>query len=48
MRVHEASLWSNRDRRASLDKMISLLGIVALEVPFYFVADAYYAACKIV
>ena len=28
--------------------MISLLGIVSVEEPFYFVADAYYAARKIV
>ena len=30
------------------DKMLALLGIAAVEQPFYFVADAYYAAHKIV
>ena len=37
-----------RDRRTLLDKMLALLGIAAVEQPFYFVADAYYAAHKIV
>ena len=41
-------MWSNRDRRTLLDKMLSLIGIVAITEPCYFVADAYYAAHKIV
>jgi len=48
VRIHEGLVWSNRDRRTLLDKMISLLGIVSVKEPFYFVADAYYAARKIV
>jgi DDE superfamily endonuclease len=48
VRIHEGLVWSNRDRRTLLDKMISLLGIVAVKAPLYFVADAYYAARKIV
>src|SRR5277367_1815646 len=48
MRIHEGLVWSNRDRRTLLDKMLALLGIVAIPEPFYFVADAYYAARKIV
>ena len=47
MRIHEGLVWSNRDRRTLLDKMLALLGIVAIAEPFYFVADAYYAARKI-
>ena len=31
-------MWSNRDRRTLLDKMLALLGIAAVEQPFYFVA----------
>jgi hypothetical protein len=46
-RIHEGLVWSNRDRRTLLDKMLTLLGIAAVEQPFYFVA-AYYAARKIV
>lgn len=48
MRIHEGLVWSNRDRRTLLDKMLALLAIVAIEDPFYFVADAYYAARKII
>ena len=47
-RIHEGLVWSNRDRRTLLDKMIALLAIVAIQDPFYFVADAYYAARKII
>src|ERR1700747_1503478 len=47
-RIHEGLIWSNRDQRTLLDKMLALLGILAIEEPFYFVADAYYAAHKMV
>src|SRR5487761_2297089 len=47
-RIHEGLVWSNRDTRTLLDKMLNLLDIIALEAPFYFVGDAYYAAGKIV
>jgi hypothetical protein len=47
-RIHEGLVWSNRERRTLLDKMLILLGIVSIGQPFYFVADAYYAAGKIV
>jgi len=48
VRIHEGLVWSNRNRRTLLDKMIALLAIVAIKDPFYFVADAYYAARKII
>src|SRR6202142_659885 len=48
VRIHEGLVWSNRDRRTLLDKMLALLGIVAITEPCYFVADAYYAPHKIV
>jgi hypothetical protein len=44
MRIHEGLVWSNRDRRTLLDKMLSLINILAVSEPFYFVSDAYYAA----
>ena len=47
-RIHEGVVWSNRDRRTLLDKMLALLSIAAIAEPCYFVADAYYAAGKIV
>jgi hypothetical protein len=48
VRIHEGLVWSNRDRRTLLDKMLALLGIAAIAQPCYFVADAYYATRKIV
>jgi hypothetical protein len=48
MRIHEGLVWSNRDKRTLLDKMLLLLGALAIGSPYYFVADAYYAAGKIV
>jgi hypothetical protein len=46
VRIHEGLVWSNRDRRTLLDKMLGLLDILAIKAPFYFVVDAYYAAGK--
>jgi hypothetical protein len=46
-RIHEGVVFSNRDQRTLLDKMVHLLGALALDDPFYFVADAYYASRKI-
>jgi hypothetical protein len=47
-RIHEGTVFSNRDQRTLLDKMILLLDSLALKQPFYFVADAYYASGKVV
>jgi hypothetical protein len=47
-RIHEGLVWSNRDRRTLLDKMLALIGLLDIASPFYFVADAYYAAGKVV
>ena len=46
-RIHEGVVFSNRDHRTLLGKMIALLASLGLEAPYYFVADAYYASCKI-
>lgn len=46
-RIHEGLVFSNRDQRTLLDKMILLLKALAIERPYYFVADAYYASRKI-
>ena len=48
MRIHEGLVWSNRDRRTLLNKMLTLLGIVDIGQAFYFVGDAYYASGKII
>jgi len=47
-RIHEGLVFSNRDRRTLLDKMILLVDSLGVEEPFIFVADAYYATGKIV
>ncbi len=47
VRIHEGLVWSNRDRRTLLDKLLALLDIFAIKEPFYLVVDAYYAAGKV-
>jgi len=47
-RIHEGVVFSNRDKRTLLDKMILLVDSLGIVEPFYFVADAYYASGKIV
>src|SRR5436190_8796833 len=47
-RIHEGTVFSNRDHRTLLDKMILLLDSLDIKEPCYFVADAYYASGKIV
>ncbi|RPJ34395.1 MAG: IS4 family transposase [Planctomycetaceae bacterium] len=47
-RIHEGTVFSNRDHRTLLDKMILLIDSLGIQEPFYFVADAYYATGNIV
>ena len=47
-RIHEGVVFSNRDHRTLLDKMVLLVDSLGINEPFYFVADAYYATGKIV
>ncbi len=47
-RIHEGVVFSNRDKRTLLDKMILLIHALGIPEPFYFVADAYYASGNIV
>jgi hypothetical protein len=47
-RIHEGVVFSNRDRRTLLDKMVLLIDALGMPEVFYFVADAYYATGKIV
>jgi hypothetical protein len=46
-RISEGLVLSNRDKRTLLDKLIQLLAELAIEHPYYLVADAYYASKKI-
>jgi hypothetical protein len=47
-RIHEGVVFSNRDQRTLLDKMIVLLDSLGMTESFYLVADAFYASGKIV
>ena len=47
-RIHDGIVFSNRDNRTLLDKMIELLVSLGIDLPYYFIADAYYATGGIV
>ena len=47
-RIHEGIVLSNRSRLTLLDKMLALLSCIPLPSNYYFVADAYYAAAKVI
>ncbi len=47
-RIHEGVIFNNNDKRTLLDKMVLLINSLGLPDPFYFVADAYYTAGKVV
>jgi hypothetical protein len=47
-RIHEGVVFSNRDKRTLLDKMILLIDALDIQESFYLVADAYYASGNIV
>ena len=48
--IHEGVVWSNRDKRTLLDKLVLLLLPIAetLAQPVILIADAYYASRKII
>ncbi len=47
-RIHEGVVFSNRDKRTLLDKMIILLESLKISEPFYLIADAYYASGNLI
>ena len=47
-RIHEGVVFTNRDHRSLLDKLILLVSSLALTLPFYLIADTYYAAANII
>jgi hypothetical protein len=47
-RIHEGLRFPNRDRRTLMDKLLLLLKELGISLPFYCVADAYYATAKII
>lgn len=42
-RIHEGLIFSNRCKQKLTDKMVSLVQMTGISLPFYLVADAYYA-----
>jgi hypothetical protein len=48
VRIHEGVVWCNAAKQTLLTKMLALLGLVAGNDPYIFVADAYYAAGAII
>ena len=47
-RLHEGVVFTNRDKRTLLDKLVLLLASLAITVPAYLVADRYYASAKVI
>lgn len=47
-RIHEGLVFTNRDRRTLLDRMVEMIDGLELNVPFYLLADAYYTAGKVI
>ena len=47
-RIHEGVVFSNRDRRTLLDKLVGLLFSLGITTPSYLVADAYYASAHVI
>jgi len=47
-RIHEGLVFTNRDKRTLLDKLILLLASLQLTRPVILIADAYYAAEKVI
>jgi len=48
IKIHEGLIFSNRDRRTLLDKLVTLVSGLGITQPCYLVADAYYAKSKII
>ncbi len=47
-RIHEGVIFSNRDKRSTLDKMVLLIIELEIRENFVLLADAYYASRKII
>lgn len=47
-RIHEGVVFSNRDGRTTLDKMVLLLFELGIKGEFILLADAYYASRKVI
>lgn len=48
MKIHEGLVFSNRDKRTLLDKLLIMIGGLNLNDSFFLVADAYYGSGKMI
>lgn len=46
-RIHEGLVFTNRDSRTLLDRMVEMIGALGIDTPVYLLADAYYSCRKI-
>ena len=46
--IHEGVVFSNRDKRTLLDKLVILLHSLGITLPYYLVGDIYYAAKPVI
>lgn len=46
-RIHEGTVFSNRDKRTLLDKLVGLIESLMIDRGFYLIADAYYSSKKV-
>lgn len=47
-RIHEGVVFSNRDKRTLLDKIVTLVFALGIQEKFIMLADAYYASRKVI
>ena len=48
VQIHDGTVFSNRDKRTLLDKLLTMLAGLGLAEPVYLVADAYYGNGKVI
>jgi hypothetical protein len=46
--IHEGVVFSNRDKRTLLDKLVIMLRSLGIALPYYLVGDIYYAARTVI
>lgn len=46
-RIHEGTVFSNRDKLTLLDKLVGLIESLTMDKGFYLIADAYYSSKKV-
>jgi len=47
-RIHEGVVFSNRDKRTLLDKLVNMILSLGISVPCYLIADTYYASKSVI